>query len=174
MKIKPILFTLFIIIIIMSLIFLSGCDSYDYLMSKIIKGDSSNESYDDGEVKAVDEAIAAAEKEIEAEKLEGTAEKSEKDIDASITESEKPFEEQDKLPDEPITYYATIWDAISIALVINFKAAEVSGSLSQSGDTYRDAGIVGTIDIETFEVNSTFSGIQGLNITARNILLMGL
>jgi len=64
------------------------------------------------------------------------------------------------LPDEPITYSGE-FEGVGIILIVDFKTTAVSGSVSMGGDLYLDAGIEGIINIETFEVTATFSGIMG-------------
>jgi hypothetical protein len=54
-----------------------------------------------------------------------------------------------------------IWASVDIILVIDFKTQQVSGKLTETGNHYTDAVIDGTIDIETFKIKSTFSGIMG-------------
>ena len=132
-----------------------------------------------------EEAYEAAKKEIEKEELdaeifedsgdeylngdeddedweEQEKESIEKEQTAAEAELEEGFEEEEKLlPKEPTTYCGIIWDSIDISLVIDFKTQQVSGFLVEEGNHYTDAKIVGTIDIETFKVNSTFSGIMG-------------
>jgi hypothetical protein len=100
------------------------------------------------EEEAIDTAIAAAEEEIKEEKEEA--------------ELEEGFEEEEKLfPEEPVIYHGVIWAAVDIFLVIDYKTKQVSGKLTETGNHYTDAVIEGTIDIETFEIKSTFSGTMG-------------
>ena len=52
-------------------------------------------------------------------------------------------------------------------MIIKFKTAEVSGSVSTQGDYYVDAEIDGKINIETFNVDATFSGVMGVQSAGR-------
>ena len=69
-------------------------------------------------------------------------------------------EEENLIPNEPITYSGNI-DGVPVILIVNFKTTEVTGSLSLSGEDYIDAPINGKIDINTFEITSNYSGIAG-------------
>lgn len=126
-----------------------------------------------------EEAYEAAKKEIEKEELdaeifedsgdeylngddgddEDREEQEKIEREQAATEAE-PEEEERLIPDEPITYSGDLWD-VGIDLIVDFKTKVVSGSLSQSGDPYVNAKIDGTINIETFKVTTTFSGVVG-------------
>ena len=76
-------------------------------------------------------------------------------------ETELMEEEEELIPNEPVTYSGEL-DGVNIIIVINFKTTEVSGTVSyDDGNYWMDAEIVGIINIENFEVNSAFDGMCG-------------
>jgi len=73
------------------------------------------------------------------------------------------FEEEEELiPDEPITYSGDAL-GLDVVLIVDFKTTTVTGLINLSGDVYVDATITdGEIDIDTFEIIANFSGIIGM------------
>lgn len=77
-------------------------------------------------------------------------------------------EEENLIPNEPITYSGNLYNAngTEVILIVNFKTTEVTGPISlDSVDDYIDATINGKIDIDTFEVTSNYYGIWRLKET---------
>ena len=177
MKIRHLLISFLIIILLLSLLSLSGCTWIDYLVDKTnpdidIYGNAESSDPLDRipaeEEKALDEAFDLAEEEIEAEKEKEEKlriEKEERDErELAIEEAdlrEGLEEEEELIPNEPITYSGE-FDGTAIIVIINFKTTEVSGSVSyDDGNYWMDAEIVGIINIENFEVNAAFDGMCG-------------
>ena len=173
MKIRSILLVLTALILIISVILLSGCEMIEYLMSRSLGG-PPKEGEDATWEKEIDEAIEAASieywkeyaeklgKKI-AEKLKKQEEIIEKEQATAVVELEEGFEEEEKyLPNEPVTYSCE-QGGISISIVINFKTTEVKGeivSLSSTNEKVLYAEIDGTINIEDFFVKGTFNGFN--------------
>ena len=158
MKIKSnhLLIFLLSIIFMFCLIFLFGCKesigTVDYFLEKTGELEDSEIVISPSEKtrEEIDKIITEAEKEIEVEKQEKS--------EAELLEG---FEEQEKLlPDEPITYNGDL-EGVAVILIVDFKTTTVSGSLSLSGDDYVEAAINGNIEIESFKIDATFSGIMG-------------
>ena len=177
MNINRLLISILIIILIFSLISISGCTSwFRYLDNKMNPDiDSSGRASDadefnelsDEEEKALDEALAAAEDEIEAEQekeeklKKEEEEREEKQLAVEEAELREGLEEEEELiPNEPITYSGEC-DGVNIIIVIDFKTTKVSGTVSLGGDYWADAEIVGIVNIENFEVNAAFDGMCG-------------
>lgn len=115
---------------------------------------------DDAEFRAMqDDKLAIKEAERLIAEHEAAKQKAGGSTEAELLEG---FEEEEKLiPDEPITYSGNAL-GLYVVLIVNFKTAEVTGSISLSGDDYVDATITnGKIKIETFEITANFSGIMG-------------
>ena len=103
-----------------------------------------------------EEATEAAKKVVEKEQADEAY-----DDTASEYLNGEDEDEETPIPDEPITYSG---DALGLAviLIVNFKTTEVTGSINLSGDDWVDATITdGNINIDTFEINTNFSGIMG-------------
>ena len=146
MKIKRRLISLLTVILIINLVFISGC----LLMNRAVSAEREREEAE----KWAAETVSEAKEEI--------GQGSEIGQSTSEAELSEGSEEEEKLiPDEPITYSG---DALGLAvvLVVNFKTTVVTGSINLSGDDYVDATITdGIINIDTFEITANFSGIMG-------------
>ena len=174
MKIRHLLISFLIIILLLSLFSLSGCTWIDYLIDRgnpdkdmygNIESSDPNDNIPAEVEKALDEAVVSAEEEIEAEEEELRKEKEERDErELAIEEAdlrEGLEEEEELIPNEPITYSGE-FDGTAIIVIINFKTTEVSGIVSyDDGNYWMDAEIVGIINIENFEVNAAFDGMCG-------------
>ena len=162
MKRKHLLISLLVIVLMVLLFLSTSCDGIGGLLKEIgfgrdeIPFEILDESVLENEGEPLDET-QEAEKEYQQEvkKSEETAQALEAASEAELTE-----EEEKLFPDEPITYSGNLWD-VGIDLIVDFKTKVVSGSLNQSGDPYVNAEIDGTINIETFKVTTTFSGVVG-------------
>ncbi len=114
------------------------------------------------------EIKAEAEEAEEAALLEETRKKAEEYEAAKKAEEEAAPEEENLIPNEPITYSGNLYNAngTEVILIVNFKTTEVTGPISlDSVDDYIDATINGKIDIDTFEVTSNYYGIWRLKET---------
>ena len=111
---------------------------------------------------------AEAEAAEEAALLEETKVKAAEYEAAKKAEEEAAPEEENLIPNEPITYSGNLYNAngTEVILIVNFKTTEVTGPISlDSVDDYIDATINGKIDIDTFEVTSNYYGIWRLKET---------
>ena len=88
----------------------------------------------------------AAEQEVKEEQIRAL-EENENQSEETATADEGSF------PGEPIAYTSTV-DWALVTLIVNFKTTEVTGSISESGNTYFDADIKGKINIDTLEITS--------------------
>jgi hypothetical protein len=104
----------------------------------------------------IEEQIDVAVRDARVEIAEEYMEEMNKEIDELANEI---LEEE--LPTEPI-YYDGRFEGVAITLIVNFKTFSVSGSVKLSGDAWADAAITGSIDIDTFEVITNFSGMAGI------------
>ena len=141
MKIRRLFFISFTLILVFNLIFASGCSLLDF--PEKITGEYEKDPLLPVDEKAMDEAIASAEKELEAEK-----------------EKAQVAEEEEKLiPDEPITLKGSVWDS-ALTLIIDLQSGDVGGSLyfDDGEDTY-NLTIKGDIDLETYKFNGVCSGL---------------
>ncbi len=82
-------------------------------------------------------------------------------------------EEEKLIPNEPITYTSD-QVGLDIILIVNFKTAEVTGSINTSGGYYRDSIITnGKINIDTLKISTNFSGVREIDADGNEIPLNG-
>jgi hypothetical protein len=166
MKRKHLLISLLVIVLMVLLFLSTSCDGIGGLLKEIgfgrdeIPFEILDESVLENEGEPLDET-QEAEKEYQQEvkKSEETAQALEAASEAELLEG---FEEEEELiPDEPITYSGDAL-GLDVVLIVNFKTTTVTGSINLSGDPYVDATITdGEIDIDTFEIIANFSGVVG-------------
>ena len=150
-KPKYILISLLVVVLIAALFFTTSCDFIERVVFFTLT--DKNKNVEKGYEEAYKEALIEIEEaEIEEERLEEDRQ-DEENLEELISEG-------------PITYSGE-FGGIAIILIVDFKTTAVSGSISLGGDYYLDADIEGTINIETFKITATFSGIMGVKEVGR-------
>lgn len=150
MKIRRLFVFLLSIILMFSLVSISGCRMIEYFFDKLSPDyDDNNRPYDpdppdlddilDEEEKIISEAVAAAEKEIREEKL---------------TEG---FEDYPEI----ITLKGSIWEGSELILIIDMKKRVVGGSVTfeDSNSTYNAKITEGGIDLDANEITASCCGL---------------
>ena len=141
MKTKYLLIYFLSIILIFSLVFISGCDLIlgfeDYITEKISQvglDDEFSRHLSDENKKEIDKVIVEAEKEIQEEEL---------------TEG---FEDYPEI----ITLKGSIWEGSELILIIDMDTRDVEGSVTfkDSNNTYNGKITEGGIDLDTYEITA--------------------
>lgn len=169
-KIFHVLPKIIMILIFISPVFLSACfitDAFQYALDTVRGNTFWTPSWEKRKSDLPPETeLDILKSYIEAEKEIQTQREIQAQIQAQIEATAEAAliegftEEEMLLPNEPVSYQGNV-DGVSVTLVIGFKSADVSGTLSLLGDDYAEAEIGGDIDLVTFKVTAVFSGTVG-------------
>ena len=108
------------------------------------------------------ERLAEKEEELLAEKEEERLTKAEEEKQTEV-EQASPVEEDEALPTEKITYTGDM-SGVAIILIVNFKTAEVTGSIACPIEGYPDYSINdGKIDLDTLEITAKSTWIREIH-----------
>jgi hypothetical protein len=150
--------TILVLIIVFSM-------ALPYMGCKIISRDAELDEHAQRFGEALAKLQEEEKKQAEAEEAAAAEEVAEEEVvteeETLVEEIEVAEEEENLTPNEPIIYSTSI-DGAKVILIVNFKTKEVKGSISKSGEDYVDATIKGEIiNINTFEITTNYSGIEG-------------
>jgi hypothetical protein len=153
---KILIIFLLVLFCTMILLFIGCKENPEALMNR----EMANQVREQEEARAEEVEQIAREKQVKQDEAEERA------LDEAVDQAEweeweEAEEEENLIPNEPITYSTSI-DGAKVILIVNFKTKEVKGSISKSGEDYVDATIKGEIiNINTFEITTNYSGIEG-------------